>query len=93
MSLGKTWYLFAITLVVSLAVYQNTHATTPPDLLDRDCSRVDGQEWWNHVQQGLAEAEYHASRNGQGLQAPNRAHNLRTFFDSAGIRIHSRTAA
>ena len=39
------------------------------------------QDWWNRVQRGLTECEYHASENGEGLQAPNRAHNLRTYFE------------
>ncbi len=27
-----------------------------------------------------------------GLQAPNRVHNLRTYFEASGIRVHDRTA-
>ena len=38
----------------------------------------------------IAEQEYHASRNDLGLQAPNRAHDLRTYFTSQGIRVHDR---
>jgi hypothetical protein len=41
----------------------------------------------------LAEREYRASENAEGLQAPNRAHDLRTNFDATGIRVHDRTAA
>lgn len=48
-------------------------------------------DWWSRVQRGLVEAEYHASENEHGLQAPNRAHNLRTFFDPTGIRVQTRT--
>jgi hypothetical protein len=44
------------------------------------------------IQSQLAAREYRASENGQGLQAPNRAHNLRTYFDASGIRVHDRTA-
>jgi hypothetical protein len=40
----------------------------------------------------LARREYQASANGQGLQAPNRAHNLRTYFEPDGVRVHDRTA-
>ncbi|MFQ5451858.1 MAG: hypothetical protein ACE5E9_14630, partial [Nitrospinaceae bacterium] len=50
------------------------------------------EDWWNRVQRGLAEGEYHASKNRHGLQAPNRAHNLRTYFESRGIRVYDRTA-
>ena len=51
------------------------------------------EDWWRRVQRGLAEGEYHPSDNGRGLQAPNRTHNLRTYFESTGIRLHDRTAA
>jgi hypothetical protein len=49
--------------------------------------------WLARAQQGIAEREYWASRNREGLQAPNRAHNLRTYFEPSGIRVHDRTAA
>lgn len=41
----------------------------------------------------MAEYEYHASENADGLQAPNRGHNLGTYFDASGIWVHDRTAA
>ena len=44
------------------------------------------------IQAQLAAREYHASENGEGLQAPNRAHNLRTYFAPDGIRVVDRTA-
>jgi len=44
------------------------------------------------VQKELATREYQASENGAGLQAPNRAQDLRTYFDARGIRVHDRTA-
>jgi hypothetical protein len=43
------------------------------------------------VQQYLAAKEYEASRTREGLQAPNRAQDLRTYFDPTGIRVHDRT--
>ena len=45
------------------------------------------------AQRHIAEREYRASSNSQGLQAPNRAHNLRTYFEPTGIRVHDRTRA
>ncbi|MEE8361777.1 MAG: PKD domain-containing protein, partial [Gemmatimonadales bacterium] len=51
------------------------------------------QDWWGKVQRGLATYEYRPSENARGLQAPNRAHNLRTYFGPTGIRLHDRTAA
>jgi hypothetical protein len=43
--------------------------------------------------QVLAAKEYAASRNRIGLQAPNRAHDLRTYFLASGIRVHERSTA
>jgi hypothetical protein len=43
------------------------------------------------MQRHIAQREYRASGNGEGLQAPNRVHNLRTYFEPAGIRVHDRT--
>src|SRR5262249_9740392 len=42
--------------------------------------------------QALARREYEPTPNAHGLQAPNRAHDLRTYFDARGIRVHDRTA-
>ena len=42
--------------------------------------------------EALARREYEATPNARGLQAPNRAHDLRTYFDARGIRVHDRTA-
>ncbi len=44
------------------------------------------------AQDSVARQEYHASPNDRGLQAPNRAHNLRTYFEPWGVRIEDRTA-
>ena len=52
-----------------------------------------GGDWLARARRGLAEREYWASRNRRGLQAPNRAQNLRTYFGPSGIRVHDRTAA
>jgi len=43
------------------------------------------------VQSQIAQREYRTSANSNGLQAPNRAHNLRTYFVPTGIRVHDRT--
>ena len=41
----------------------------------------------------VREREYWASSNAQGLQAPNRRHELRTYFGPTGIRVVDRRAA
>ena len=50
-------------------------------------------DWLARAQSEIARREYHASRSGSDLQAPNRAHDLRTYFEPTGVRIHSRTTA
>src|SRR5262249_19551855 len=49
--------------------------------------------WLAEAQRRIAEREDEASRDGDALQAPNRAQNLRTYFGAVGIRVHDRTAA
>ena len=44
--------------------------------------------WWSAVQADLGRCEYEASTTSDGLlQAPNRAHNLRTTFGEQGIAV------
>jgi hypothetical protein len=44
------------------------------------------------IEQELARREYRVSRTLAGLQAPNRAHGLRTWFEDDGVQVHDRTA-
>ncbi len=52
-------------------------------------------DWWSTVQQNVRQSEYHVTWQDQtnlsdvpaAYQAPNRAHNLRTYFTPAGIRV------
>lgn len=55
-------------------------------------STVD-QDWWKRVQRDLLRYEYHPSKSNNGLQAPNRVHHLRTYFDASGIRVYDRTTS
>jgi len=49
--------------------------------------------WLARVQEHIAQREYNASGSRAGLQAPNRRHNLRTYFEPTGVRVHDRTAS
>jgi len=60
-----------------------------PATLDPSDVREDGLAG---VRRSLERREYHASPNRSGLQAPNRAQNLRTYFEPTGIRVQDRTA-
>ena len=59
----------------------------------REASTVQEASWLARAQQHIREREYWASPSRDGLQAPNRAHNLRTYFGPEGARVHERTAA
>ena len=48
--------------------------------------------WLAQAQRSIERREYWASGSDHGLQAPNRIHNLRTYFGKGGIRVHDRTA-
>ena len=47
--------------------------------------------WWAQVQVDLQRQEYQASAVDGLYQAPNRAHNLRTFFHPTGVEVVGRT--
>ena len=49
------------------------------------------EDWLGRVKAQIELEEYNASVNERGLQAPNRAHNLRTYFRDGGIEIVPRT--
>lgn len=70
-------------------------ACAGPDGRAPEARDAAGQDagWLARAQEQIAAREYRASENGQGLQAPNRAHSLRTYFEKTGIRVYDRTAA
>lgn len=72
--------LGVVSAIAGLAIASAASASSP----DR--------EWEASAQRGLAEREYWASATESGLQAPNRAHDLRTWFEHTGIRVDDRTA-
>ena len=47
--------------------------------------------WLGKVMTHIERQEYRASASERGLQAPNRAHNLRTYFLDGGIEVVPRT--
>jgi len=66
---------------------QQAYAPSPRNEL----SAIADRDWMARLQRNIAAYEYRASPNSHGLQAPNRAHNLRTYFEPTGIRLHDRT--
>ncbi len=47
-------------------------------------------DWLSQAQRSMSEREYEATDAGAGLQAPNRAHGLRTYFEPDGVRVTDR---
>jgi hypothetical protein len=97
-----------ITLLVnvvpsSLAEGNTTQLATPPPTKGDTSGLLEGAsaEWLGTVQKSIRLAEYNVTWQNQtylsdlpaAYQAPNRAHNLRTYFTSLGIRVISRTDA
>jgi hypothetical protein len=84
--------LFSQTRTAALAASDDLQpAVTLPEAAPPD--------WWHAVQAQIGQSEYQISwqeRTGlpdvaAAYQAPNRAHNLRTYFTPAGIRVVPRT--
>jgi len=60
----------------------------PAPILDPAARAAGADEnWWQAASAEIVRSEYHASANAEGLQAPNRAHNLRMYFDKEGIAV------
>ncbi|HEY5657225.1 MAG TPA: integrin alpha, partial [Myxococcota bacterium] len=79
----RTRALFTFTAALLIASVTNG-AQDPPSGAPVD--------WLAGVQQAIGAQEYRASESSGRLQAPNRAHNLRTYFEPSGIRVVDRTA-
>jgi len=71
-----------------------TPAPSPAPSLNTPARSAGADEgWWRKVAAQIEREEYHASRNDRGLQAPNRAQNLRTWFRRGGIDVMARQGA
>ncbi len=89
----------AISVIVIQSTATGSYDEERESSLDGSLSRmsmtdpVPGQDWLAAVYKSIAEREYQVSRNEVGLQAPNRAHNIRTYFDDSGIGVVDRSAS
>ncbi len=50
----------------------------------------ESSDWLAGARRSISEREYEATDAGAGLQAPNRAQGLRTYFDATGARVVDR---
>lgn len=94
--------LTVLALVGAAAAFTFSHASTQsqplpgggpsPDEAALRAAGVDG-DWWSQALARIQALEYEASVSDQGLQAPNRAQDLRTRFGPAAITIVPRRQA
>ncbi len=78
--------IFAVAFL-NLLTLQTVHAQEMKST--KSCEKKK-PNWFAGVKKDLQNREYHASYNRRGLQAPNRWHNIRTYFDKHGLRIVNR---
>jgi len=83
-------------LLLPMAVVEATQ-NSGEDGLPQEVTALPGAnaDWWHAVQEGIRQSEYditwqertYLADLAAAYQAPNRAHNLRTYFTSQGIRV------
>ena len=96
-SLNKLAAATAVLGVALTAFSGGLSASTPPAAPGADVQlpAAASGDWWSQVQRNIAASEYHAVWQEHTLledgaaawQAANRAHNLRTYFTSDGVRV------
>lgn len=57
-----------------------------------ECPAGLSSQWLQQAGEHLSQLEYQVRTDAVGIQAPNRAQNLRTYFDRDGIRVFDRLA-
>jgi hypothetical protein len=78
----------ALELLLALGLASACSTATRPPV----SAPAQSPGWLSSARQHIAEREYRASADREGLQAPNRAHHLRIHFSSTGIAVHDRVA-
>ncbi|HQR38643.1 MAG TPA: FG-GAP-like repeat-containing protein, partial [Blastocatellia bacterium] len=80
-------------MIISFAVpgIKVRHGAAGPRLLE--ASEPTPADRQTGLEQSIAAREYEATDAGQGLQAPNRAQGIRTYFEPGGARIVDRETA
>lgn len=80
-----------IVSVISFLLGSGVTGTAAKAASGGEIRRTEASSWRAEAKRTIEEREYQASRNASGLQAPNRAHHLRTYFEAAGIAVQDRT--
>ena len=81
----RCFFLLLLLGLLGIPLAAATPSSTTPTLPQGTTT-----DWWGAVQQDLQAREYHVSATAAGLQAPNRRHNFRTYFEPKGIRVVER---
>ncbi len=88
----RLWSVCSIAVALASELDVPGAAAAPPPAAAAGPQAPPGSDWLAGAARHIAEREYQASADDLGLQAPNRRHNLRTYFDPTGVRVHDRTA-
>ena len=70
-----------------LATTADSGAKGQPDIAPAAKMAGADASWWQSVSAQIERDEYRASSTSEGLQAPNRAQDLRTYFRAGGIEV------
>ncbi|HFE38722.1 MAG TPA: hypothetical protein ENK06_09965, partial [Gammaproteobacteria bacterium] len=84
-------FYLVFTLISALTSMTAAMAAPSAKLETIDPSITDS-DWTMAIQKNIQQAEYRARPSNKGLQAPNRAHNIRSYFRENGLHIVDRTA-
>ena len=81
-------YLF-LSIIASTVSLAHVNTAQKGDI--NRASDVVTSEWWlAQAQKELEAREYFVMDNGQGLEAPNRKHNFRSYFSHQGLKVKER---
>jgi len=98
MALSLICFLLIVGVLwgIDVAIQEDCNSTetvsNESGLTTEDVVNGCNESWLSQIHKGIAEREYHISNNSKGLQAPNRANNLRIYFDKKGISVKERAS-
>ncbi len=85
---GRALCLTSAAAILCFAVPAPTAPPTRP--ASHATATSDSPSLQADVERTISDREYEATETDAGLQAPNRAHGLRTYFESGGVRVVDR---
>jgi FG-GAP repeat len=88
----RTNHLLSLLWAMSASVLATAAFGAEPKPIDQPV-RAGSAGWLSSIEGSLVEKEYEAGATALGLQAPNRRHDFRVYFEANGVRLVARTAA